>query len=611
MAEYTPFLGDAIRLDFAEPLNAIPGDAIVLKFGGEPVEVVGTPIRSPGTAIAWGKLRPVDGRVSLPWRSQDPHDRAVRIPCTELPAKDGPHLRAPWKSTVPLAPRDHSVSWQKLNPKGESLRIPWVGLDPLARTYLASWRSQTPHDRAAVRIPWHSGLPIDFEVAVPWRHSPPKDKDIRLPWWAAKPHKDKIWHSYWGRELYARICERLYIPPPGDAIRLDFTELITDVGDRDHITLRFEPMVYDLRCKQREPSGWRDNYIYVPPEKGAYPLSPKDLVLWTMNTASLSRVADAAPIAVSEMDIGTDIDSWCWTFTAKVPEASLVLVMPTEEPVAVRATINGFSWVVLIESWSESHRFGRREYTIRGRSQSALLADPYAPARAGSNRLSTTAQQLAAEELTDTGFALDWDIVDWLVTAGALSYTGSTPLKTIQRIVEVPGGRLQSHRTDKTLIVMPRLHSLPWTWTTATPDLGISDYVVRQLSREYQPGLPINAVFISGENQGIRAKVVRSGSAGDELAQMVADALITDVEPARERGRLIIGQSGKWSKEGLELPLTVEGTLPGLLSVGQLIEMEERGKTWRGQVVGVRVRASMGSFFSVGQSIDVERYYGN
>ena len=74
---------------------------------------------------------------------------------------------------------------------------------------------------------------------------------------------------------------------------------------------------------------------------------------------------------------------------------------------------------------------------------------------------------------------------------------------------------------------------------------------------------------------------------------------------------MAIGQSGKWSKESLELPLTRSATLPGLLELGQLISMEERGVTWRGQVVGVRISVDFGRGLRISQQIDVERYRGD
>ena len=608
--EYTPPAGDAIILDLGPDYIPPLGDAIIFDLGIEDgVEIVLRPIRPAGTSIGWGRLRRVDGGCAILWQGYPKKDRPIRLPASRLPAVPSTPVRLPWYATHPVHPQPTRFSWRPLQRREQSLCLPWINLDPHSRSYHIAWSKPALLDHS-LAIPWAAGkMARDFTLSAPWGILKPHNPAIIIPWWTAKPHKDIIHRSFWGRELYERICKRAYEPPPGDLIILNIDKLLSQIGDRDHINFYFDELAYDLRCAQREPSGWRDNHFYVRPK--GYPSAPRLEVLLIMNTAQLTRVLDNKPVEVFRMELAADIDSWCWSFTARVPEASLPLVMPLNEPVAVEAMINGYKWVVLIESWSESHSFARREYTIRGRSQSAMLADPYAPTIAGSNTQATLARQLAEAELLNTGFTLDWGLVDWLVGTGALSYSSATPLKVIQQIAEAAGGRIISHRTNKQLIALPRLHSLPWTWGAATPSLGISDYVVRQLSREFQPGVAFDAVFVSGENQGVMAKVLRAGTAGNQLAPMITDALITDVEPARERGRMIIGQSGKWSKEQLELPLTSVGALPGLLEIGQLISMEEYGQSWRGQVVGVKVSADFGGNFKVSQNIDVERYRGN
>lgn len=606
--DYTPPQADSILFDLAPGYNVPLGDEIHFDLGSK-AEIEWRAVRPFGTAFAWGKLRKIDTGPRIPWSRKNPYDRSIRLPMATLPAVPTDATRLPWAGALPADTYPTRLAWKKVLPFDQSVRAPWINLDPLSNSYRLPWGGSTGKD-ISLAIPWFAGhMAQDFICRIPWGALIPHDQSVHIPWWNTKPWKDIIHRNFWGRQLYRRICLRAYEPPWGGAIHFDLVELLSQTWDGDQIHFWFDELSYDPRCSQREPSGWRDNHHYVRPK--TYPTSPKLRVLWTMNTALLTRVLDGAPVEAFSMELAADIDSWCWSFTARVPEASLPLVMPLNEPVAVEATINGYQWIVLIESWSESHSFARREYTIRGRSQSAMLAEPYAPARASSNEQATLARQLAEAELQYTDFTVDWGIVDWLVSAGALSYSNATPLKVIQQIAEAAGGRIISHRTDKQLIALPRLHSLPWTWGAATPDLGISDYVVRQLSREFQPNPVLNAVFISGENQGVLCKVVRSGTAANLLGPMVTDALITDVEPARERGKMIIGQSGRWSKEQLELPLTVTNTLPGLLEIGQLISMSEYGQTWRGQVVGVRVSADFSGGFRVSQHIDVERYRGN
>jgi len=607
---YVPPAGDAIQLAFVSGYAPPAGDAIVLAFGVVEAPPV-YPTYGGAKRIRWGKLRRADGGVRVPWQEMATVDTAVRsgftgcaqhlqgpvrAPWVETAKADKPPVRMAWSGLAPTGGQPTRAAWINPGAADVTVRAPWGRLVRAERLVRSSFRTRLRHlDDQMRRIAWDALRRIDTRHVVPWINT--------------MRHIDPLRRYYWGRELYERICMRGYEPPAGNAIILRMDTPISQVGDGANIRLIFDRLAYDLRCKQREPGGWRDQYIYIKP--ATWPTAPKLEVLYTMNTALLKRVSDNAPVEIHSMELSADIESWCWSFSASVPEASLALVTPLADPVEVEAEINGFQWVVLVESWSESAAFGKRAYTIRGRSVSAVLADPYAVLQSGNNAAVTNAQQLANEQLLNTGWTLDWGIVDWLVGAGALSYSNSSPVKTIQQIVEAAGGRLISNRTAKELLAIPRLHSVPWSWAAATPDLGISDYVVRKLSREYVNSTAWNAVFVSGENQGILAKVKRAGTAGDIVAPMVTDALITATEPASSRGIEIIGRSGKWSREGLEMPLTQSGSLPGLLEIGQLIEMTERGTPWRGQVVGVAVVADRSQGLRVSQNIDVERWYGD
>lgn len=614
MATWTIPYGDAVDFNFggwARP----QGGAVDFELGREQGTVydpwANFRVSSPGgTAIPWGRLRRVDAGCRLPWRPASILHKECRLPWRGEAPIHPPEIRLPWNASPRADCQGLRLPWGGQNPLvTPGVRILWGARPPhLDFDFRLPWGRPDAHDRL-FRVPWWAWKPrLDFEIRLPWGRLDARDQLFRIPWWGWKPPRDRLHRIYWGRELYARICLRGYDIPAGDAVVIDLRVPLAQVGDGDHVDFRFDSLTYDLRCSQREPSGWRDNYFFQPPKHG--PRTPKLETLIVINTALLTRVSDGKPVPVHSMSLSADIDSWGWTFAAKVPEAALDLVMPLDEPVAVEADINGWKWRALVESWSESHAFARREYNIRGRSLSAQLTEPYAPASSGSNEQAANARQLAEAQLEYTDWTLAWDIPDWLVLAGALSYSGATPLKVIQRIAEAAGGRVQSHRTDQRLLVVPRLVGKPWEWAGGATALGINDWVVRKLSREYESRVPYNAVYVSGESQGVIAKVVRSGTAGEALAPMVTDALITAEEPARSRGTLVVGQSGKWSRERLEMPLTRAGVLPGLLEIGTLVGMEERGRTWRGQVVGVSVTVEFGAAFTVTQNVDIERYRG-
>ncbi len=565
-----------------------------------------------GTRSGWRRLLPVDRSLFTRWQLMARRDRQQRVGIAELSDHVDKKITVSWQDTDTVA-KNVVARWRDTPVLDcEATRVGWYNPAPCETGCRARWKKLAGVERT-VAVRWFGRCNyLDFMLQTAWKKAIPADNKVVIPWRNTLYYRDIVHRNYWGRELYERICTRDYLPPAGADIRFHFDTELVHVGNGTHLDFYFTALSYDLRCSQQEPSGWRDPYIPIKP--ASWPVTPKYLVLCVMNSASLIRVSDNEQIDVFSMGIKADLDSWCWSFTASIPATSLPLVDPSSDPVEVLATINGYSWRFMIESWSEQKSFGRAEYTITGRSPSAELAAPYAPLATGVNTSQLTSVQIAEEQLINTGWTIDFTAFDsWLVPAGALTYNNVPPLKVIQSVAEATGGRLQTHRENNQLIVRPRLHSLPWGWSAATPDLSISDYVVRQLGREFKPGVAYNAVFVGGETQGVLCKVYRSGTAGDKAAPMVTDALLTETAPCRARGKMIIGRSGKWSRETLELPLTAPGDLPGLLETGMLVSMAEGSEIWRGQVVGINVSAAWqrGKGLVVTQNIDVERYRGN
>lgn len=129
------------------------------------------------------------------------------------------------------------------------------------------------------------------------------------------------------------------------------------------------------------------------------------------------------------------------------------------------------------------------------------------------------------------------------------------------------------------------------------------------MGREWKPEPAYNAVFVSGQSQGVVCKVKRLGSAGDLVGQMVTNPLMTTIEPCRERGTMELGKCGKWSLETIQLPLTPSPDLPGLLEIGQLIQISQGGQTYKGQVIGLDIKANRQSGLRVNQTVTLERYH--
>lgn len=338
---------------------------------------------------------------------------------------------------------------------------------------------------------------------------------------------------------------------------------------------------------------------------------PVRKVYFVSNAVTMVRLPERTPLPVRSVEISVDAESWSWGFSAGLAASALPAVEPTTAgPVEIEVTVNGVVWVLLVEGYALRREFGRHSLTIRGRSQSAYLAAPYASARSWTPATFYTARQLADAELARdgiaTGFTLNWNLPDWLAPAGAWTYQALTPVEALGRIVGAVGGTLLPHPSTKALTACARYRTAPWEWAGATPAVSLPLDAVSTLDLRWQEKPTFNAVYVAGERQGVIGHVVRAGTAGDRVAPMVVDALITHADAARERGRAILADTGKQALVTLELPLLAE---TGLLDPGLLIAVGDGAASWHGLVRATRIAAAWNDSLTVRQIIEVERHY--
>ena len=338
-----------------------------------------------------------------------------------------------------------------------------------------------------------------------------------------------------------------------------------------------------------------------PPPHYVIPLLEVYVSVHTLNAVLLPSLE---PVALLGATLESDDGGFGWSLSADGPEHLLdQLALASGLPARVRITIDGIDWVFAVERVGRTRRFGQHRASIQGRSVTALLGDPYMPQQSWLSSSDLTAQQLVAQALQYTGTTVDWGINDWLVPAGAWSFTG-TPLQAALRVAESAGAVLRSHRTNAELIFAPRYPALPWAWGAATPNVQMPAAIITTDSLEPEPRPAYNAVYVSGMAQGVLGHVRRSGTAGDLLAPQVTDALITHEVAARQRGSAVLGAAGGKLTHTMTLPLLTGGSNPGLIQPGYLIEVNDIGHTWRGLVRGIRISAGLPT---VRQTITVER----
>lgn len=518
-------------------MSAQPGDAVLLHYAPRPAAV------QPGGALLLDynpkvvpEPRTLRGGVAALWSDTHTRDEPQAHGYGITQWQDYAHA-APW--TLAAALRDAArAEWGITGQRDAGAAVPW-GLSGLhdAQHARAAWGITGQRDADATPLPWGAPGWHDAQSAAA-RYGATRPADT-----AARPLP-------WG------------LPAPGAPAWLVVTYGITRRTDAD----RRYPWSYGasrdagtaIEIGDGEPPTDEHGTIIIPVRR----------IYFVLNEAYLVRLSDGEPIPASDVAIGIDVDSWAWSFSATLAPSAWPLVTGAE-PVAVRTTVNGYPFDAIIERVDRVRRFGQHQLRATGRSRHAALAAPYSAATPRTNAEARTAQQLADEALAFTGYTLDWAIPDWLVPAGTWSHQG-TPIEAVATIAAAAGGYAQGDPTLDVLHVLPRYPALPWEWAAATPDVQLPLAVLIEESLETVEKPAFNAVYVAGTTQGIIGHIKRAGSAGDVLASLITDPLITHVDAARARGGAVLADTGRQQRITLSLPISAD--VP-LLLPGKLVEV--------------------------------------
>lgn len=439
----------------------------------------------------------------------------------------------------------------------------------------ALWQDALRTRRQATNTSWGAAAPLRKGTTAPAGSAKPTSTGRSAEWEEAmKPPP-----GYWSIPIDPPVEPPCYTPPPGGAVPLLFRYM---QDGSPHLV-----------------------FICRSSEGGATVIIPPRRTYIVLNDVRLYRVDGNVELPAISLSLNIDADSWTFGFTASLPASALDAVMPSSlgAPVELDAEINGEHFRLLAENINRDRQFASTRISVSGRGISAWLADPYSPALSFYNTEMRTAQQLMNDALTTNGASLgwtvDWQIDDWLVPAGVWSQQGSY-MRALTAIAEAAGAYVQPHPSAKTLHVKHRYPVAPWGWSSATPDIELPTAAVTRESIRWDEQPAYNAVFATGAQSGVIGHVKRTGTAGDVIAPMVSDPLITQAVAARQRGISVLGKAGRTATVGLSLPV-----LPatGVILPGKLIRYVDGGTERMGISRSVSVDASLPS---VRQTIEVE-----
>jgi hypothetical protein len=510
------------------------------------------------------------------WSADLPLREVCNIPIRDAITAGGAPLAAVWDKGRRLAVLD-VLPWQQSLVVGAATSLAFELADRAHHQSLARWDNAAPVGRSVVAAFDHFAAILQRATAALW--------DAATPMASAGG----------GR----------YLPPPGDPV------------------LPYPPVLVPLRfCRLLQSYALGGNaagnvaLIFgfnfcggVTPDAPVYILPAK--VYMVTHNVSAVRLPDGLPLQIMGCTISAEVGSFGWQLSATGPQNLFAALAPVDGlPARVQVTIDGMDWVFAVTTRRHNREFGRNTVTVGGISATYLVGAPMARDLSYLNTAAYTAEQLAAQALDLTGVGMDWGIDDWLVPTGAFSFTG-TPLAAVQAIAQAAGGYLQSHRTAATLQVRHPYPTLaggvpggPWNWASTTADVEIAQDAIIVGAIEPATGPDVDGIYVSGTTDGVLALVRRSGTAGAKLAAMISDPLITAAAAAQQRGLSVLGAAGAKQNVTLELPVLTGASQPGVLDVGQLVQINDTAP-YRGRVRSVSVAVNRPS---VRQTVVLEQH---
>lgn len=335
---------------------------------------------------------------------------------------------------------------------------------------------------------------------------------------------------------------------------------------------------------------------------------PSQRSYMVLNSASLVRWPDLTPLPCAALTVETDFDSWCWGLTATLsgPDA-WALVQPNPLACEVQATINGQVWRFLLDVPNRSRSFNSDRVSLKGRSRSAWLADPYAVTRDLTELDARDMVQLAEAALENTGWTIAWDSPNWVVPAGRY-VARNTPMGALMRLVSATDDGLTTDPWQQVLYSRRRWPVASWLVDGETVDLLVPESAILSLTQSPVYTQPLNGVYVSGTSHGALALVKIAGTDGGlQPDAPITDDLLCDTAgvAARQRGLNALSDAGAGFTMDAEL-LFAPAASPAfpLIPPGQIVSIAGM----KGVSRSCKVAASWsGGALQVRQSVGLER----
>ena len=510
-------------------------------------------------------------------------------------------------TTAPLLTQQAAIAWSGNWPLiAQQLLTGWGGYKSIANHLLTSW-AVWPVVSQQLKTTWLPVLKLQqTQSRQLWQHTAITERFTD----AFYNHGGDITQAnkvVWGPRPPSYICSNDARPSKG-VVTLRFHR--PGQNSSGVISLRFSNEHNPVVCVLDDGGGLIWPLPDLPTVDTSKPITPPRRRSYIMQPElRCYRVSDNTEINIISANWSISRSQWGATITMQCGskgDKDLLFAGGIEQE--FKLVINGYEFYGLAESFSYAGEFGSNSYTVVGRSSVAELASPHAPARSYSNATAKGIAALIDDELLGTGWSYQFDMTQFNVPAGVFSYTNKTPIEAIAQIAAAIGGMVYPDGATKTIHIRPQWTVTPWAIASTTPDVAAHDDVIFSLSSSPASTPLYNAAFVRGEQQGLEARVKRTGTAGDKVAADVVEPLMVDSQALRQRGTAELANSGR--KDSVQLTMPIMDLLPPLIP-GQVLGVTWQTETYKTLVDSIAISAqrSQDGKLTVRQNAGVLRCY--
>jgi hypothetical protein len=572
-----------ISLRFAEPIISYKSP-LQVRFVGEtaPPIPVGNTIGIE-CGIHWAKPVEVESRLVLVESA-----RQITIELNSL-----------WTAQIGTA-QSLAVHWLSIATQGIEYIAPWQLHDETRSDWSVSWAFPQIH-QGNVEIIWQASEAHGISDVLRWLNIAAEEIYTAVDWHeSANQQINQVLRYHgrvfddeqsikWGPHAPRWVCSSQYRLPQTGLVSMRFDEPFQP--NIKPILLRFTPS--DEYCYWDDGGGLIDAHPTLPPFDFKIPIEPQIRRYYLMQpTITCVRVSDNLPIVISSCSISQSRGQWAKSVSI---EFSSGIDAQRAHNELLLITINGYEFYAITEQPSSSKVFGSETHSSTGRSRTAELASPYLLPISYTNTVARSFGGIISDILQQGAPTAGWTvelngIADFTVPAGAFSVGNKSPIDAIHEAATQLGCMILADDATRKLTIIPLWPTAPWEMATAVPDLTLHDAVITNYSESVTRNPLCDVVWLRGEQQGISAKVKRTGSAGNIPAPDINAQLIVDNQAARIAGTNALADTG--DKLNINLTLPVMADLPPAVP-GMLIGIREGAEVFKGTCDSWSIRASV------------------